>query len=457
MAKKSSKRTIWILVSLIILFVVVGIIGRTAGWFEAETGTVVETANAERRTITQLVSASGIIRPEVEVTLTPDVSGEIIELTVREGDFVNQGDLLLRIRPDLYEARIDEIQASLLNARAREQQALAGKLRAEANYLSQQQLFERELIPRLEYITAKTQFEAEQANHSAARFTVQSVEAQLRRAQEELRQTVIRAPMSGTISRLNVERGERIVGSVQMTGTEIMRIARLEQMEVEVRVNENDIMKVAVGDTARVLVDSYPGQTIQGIVTEIANSAIRRGEGTTEQVSEYVVKIRILTPHNIDASTMTMQQTQYLELASIAAPPYLKPGMSASVDIETRTEFNVVAVPIQSVTVRDFALLASRNRSTDTTSADETESSASEVTVQQASDQNGNRVRREDIRRVVFVVEDGRAKMVEVETGINDDRFIHILRGIDEDTRIVTGSYRVLSRQLSDGDLLRVN
>lgn len=448
MAKKSSKRTLWILLTLLVVFVATGMIGRAAGWFEAETGTAVDTAEAQRRTLTQLVSASGIVRPEVEVILSPDVSGEIIELPVKEGDFVNQGDLLLRIRPDLYEARIDEIQAGLLNARAREQQALASKLRAEVNYDSQRQLFERELIPRMEYITAKTQFEAEEANHNAARFTVQSVEAQLRRAQEELRQTVIRAPMTGTISQLNVERGERVVGSIQMSGTEILRIARMEQMEVEVRVNENDIMKVAVNDTARVLVDSYPGQTIQGIVTEIANSATRRGEGTTEQVSEYVVKIRILTPHNVDASELTMQQVSSLELASLNQPPYLKPGMSASVDIETQTEVNVVAVPIQSVTVRDFAELKKD---------EEVVAEEDEVSVEQVAEQSGSNVRREDIRRVVFVVEDGIAKMVEVETGINDDQFIHILRGLDEGAEIVTGSYRVLSRQLSDGDIIKVN
>jgi HlyD family secretion protein len=295
MAKKSTKKTLIIIVVLVALFAGFGILARTLGWLDTETGTLVETASAERRTITQLVSSSGIIRPEVEVILTPDVSGEIIELTIKEGDFVNQGDLMLRIRPDLYEARIDEIQASLLNARAREQQAMAGLLRARAFFQQQEQLFQREMIPSIDFVTAKTQYEAEQANHNAASFSVQSVEAQLRRAQEELRQTVIRAPMSGTISKLNVERGERVVGSVQMAGTEILRIARMEQMEVEVRVNENDIMKVAVGDTARVMVDAYTGRTIQGIVTEIANSAIRRGEGTTEQVSEYVVKIRILT------------------------------------------------------------------------------------------------------------------------------------------------------------------
>lgn len=454
MAKKSSKRTLWILLTLVVLLFGFGLMARAMGWLDAEVGTAVETATTERRSITQLVSSSGVISPEVEVVLTPDVSGEIIELTVKEGDFVNQGDLLLRIRPDLYEARIDEIQAGLLNAKAREQQALATTLRAQVNYEQQKQLFERDMIPRMEYVTAKTQYEAEQANHNAAKFTVQSVEAQLRRAQEELRQTVIRAPMTGTISRLNVERGERVVGSVQMTGTEILRIARMEQMEVEVRVNENDIMKVAVNDTARVLVDAYPNRTIQGMVTEIANSAIRRGEGTTEQVSEYVVKIRILTEHNIDAAAVEFQQASSDEMSSTTVAPYLKPGMSAAVDIETQTAINVVSVPIQAVTVRDFAALNRRSTAAQTEETADSESASVELA---SSNNNQDRVRREDIRRVVFVVEDGKAKMVEVETGINDDRVIHILRGVDENTQIITGNYRVLSRQLSDGDAVRAN
>lgn len=454
MAKKSSKRTLWILLTLVVLLFGFGLMARAMGWLDAEVGTAVETATTERRSITQLVSSSGVISPEVEVVLTPDVSGEIIELTVKEGDFVNQGDLLLRIRPDLYEARIDEIQAGLLNAKAREQQALATTLRAQVNYEQQKQLFERDMIPRMEYVTAKTQYEAEQANHNAAKFTVQSVEAQLRRAQEELRQTVIRAPMTGTISRLNVERGERVVGSVQMTGTEILRIARMEQMEVEVRVNENDIMKVAVNDTARVLVDAYPNRTIQGMVTEIANSAIRRGEGTTEQVSEYVVKIRILTEHNIDAAAVEFQQASSDEMSSTTVAPYLKPGMSAAVDIETQTAINVVSVPIQAVTVRDFAALNRRLTAAQTEETADSESASVELA---SSNNNQDRVRREDIRRVVFVVEDGKAKMVEVETGINDDRVIHILRGVDENTQIITGNYRVLSRQLSDGDAVRAN
>lgn len=445
MASKSTKKIILIISVTVVVFVGFGIAARTMGWLGDESGTLVETSKAERKSITQLVSASGIVRPEVEVIITPDVSGEIIELTVKEGDFVNQGDLLLRIRPDLYQARIDEIQATLYNTRAREQQARAGMLRSQLNYQKQQELYNRNLIPEMEYVTAKTQYEADEANYRAAQFSVQSTEASLRRAQEELRQTVIRAPMTGTISRLNVERGERVVGSVQMTGTEILRIARMEQMEIEVRVNENDIMKVSLGDTARVMVDAYSGRNFEGIVTEIANSAIRRAEGTAEQISEYVVKIRITTPHNLSAMAGSLRRQAQSEIQDEEMIPYFKPGMSASVDVETQTVFNVVAVPIQAVTVRDFASLRNASQRSDTVS----------VETASASGTTGGQVRREDIRRVVFVVSEGQTKMVEVETGINDDQNIQILRGLDEGDEIVTGNYRILSRQLRDGDRVR--
>lgn len=456
MAQHSNKRTFIIIGIGIVLFVGFGILARTMGWLGDESGLLVETGTAERKTITQLVSASGVISPEVEVVLTPDVSGEIIQLTVKEGDFVNQGDLLLRIRPDIYQARIDEIQAALLNAKAREQQALAGMLRSKLNYEKQKELYERNVIPEMEYVTAKTQFDADEANYNASRFSVQSTEASLRQAQEELRKTVIRAPISGTISRLNVETGERVVGSVQMAGTEIMRIARLEQMEVEVRVNENDIVKVSVGDTTRILVDAYSGRNFSGVVTEIANSAIRRGEGTTEQISEYVVKVRITTPHNLSASPELMRRAAAEELSGSERAPDFKPGMSATVDIETHTEYNVVAVPIQAVTVRDFAILERGSRTSTTTEEGAEDVDSTEV-VESASTTGTPGVRREDIRRVVFVVDGDKAKMVEVETGINDDSHIQLLRGVDEGTEIVTGNYRLLSRQLKDGDKIRKN
>ncbi len=445
MATTSNKKTFIILSVVVIALIALGILARTMGWLDSESGTLVETGKSERKTLTQLVSASGVISPEVEVIISPDVSGEIIELTVREGDYVNQGDLLVRIRPDIYQARIDEIQAVLLNSKAREQQAYSVMLRSKLNYEKQKELYEKNVIPEMEYITAKTQFEADNANYNASTYSVQSTEASLRQAREELRKTVIRAPISGTISKLNVEAGERVVGSIQMTGTEILRIARLEQMEVEVRVNENDIVKVSVGDSTRILVDSYTGRNFQGVVTEIANSATRRGEGTTEQISEYVVKIRITTPHNLGSSPQLMQRAAAEETQTAVPAPEFKPGMSASVDIETHTEFNVVSVPIQAVTVRDFADLNSKD-------ADESEKGEDEEMEQAVSDSTNTR---EDIRRVVFVVDGNRANMVEVETGISDDTHIQILRGLDEGVEIVTGNYRLLSRQLKDKAMIR--
>jgi HlyD family secretion protein len=445
MATTSNKKTFIILSVVVIALIALGILARTMGWLDSESGSLVETGKSERKTLTQLVSASGVISPEVEVIISPDVSGEIIELTVREGDYVNQGDLLVRIRPDIYQARIDEIQAVLLNSKAREQQAYSVMLRSKLNYEKQKELYEKNVIPEMEYITAKTQFEADNANYNASTYSVQSTEASLRQAREELRKTVIRAPISGTISKLNVEAGERVVGSIQMTGTEILRIARLEQMEVEVRVNENDIVKVSVGDSTRILVDSYTGRNFQGVVTEIANSATRRGEGTTEQISEYVVKIRITTPHNLGSSPQLMQRAAAEETQTAVPAPEFKPGMSASVDIETHTEFNVVSVPIQAVTVRDFADLNSKD-------ADESEKGEDEEMEQAVSDSTNTR---EDIRRVVFIVDGNRANMVEVETGISDDTHIQILRGLDEGVEIVTGNYRLLSRQLKDKAMIR--
>ncbi len=433
MAGKKKKRSVYkLIIIIVVVFAVLGIVGRFAGWFGSETpGVSVETELIQHRTITQVVTATGTIRPEVEVKLSPDVSGEIIELTVKEGDFVEEGQLLVRIRPDLIQARIDELNASLLTTKARMEQARASKLNAEVSYNRQKKLFQRELISEMDYLNSLRNYEAEQANFRASNYMVQSSQAQLRRAEEELRQTVIRAPMSGTISQLHVERGERVVGSIQMTGTELLRIARMEQMEVEVQVNENDIVNVTIGDTARIQVDAYPGSAVLGVVTEIANSAVTRGQGSTEQITEYPVKIRIESPHNLAMSNSSeIRRIDRSETPSAQRIPFFKPGMTATVDIETETMYDVLSVPIQSVTVRDFSTIR-----TDTTEAT-----------------TGSGRQREDFRRVIFIVEDGVARMQEVETGISDDTHIMLVGAIEEGQQVVTGSYRILSRVLQDND-----
>ena len=441
--KSATKKLLKLLGILLFAMVVLAVIAKTAGWFDGGGGEVeVETEKAELRTITQMVSASGRIQPEVEVIIRPDVSGEIIELNVKEGDFVREGDLLLRIKPDLYEARIDELNASLLTQQSRMEQAKANMLQAEAEFLKNEQLYDRELISELEFLQVKNNYEAQKANLKAAEYQIESARAQLRRAEEELQQTVIRAPKDGTISSLAVEQGERVLGQAQTAGTEMMRIARMEQMEVVVDVNENDVVNVSLNDTTLIEVDAYPNRTFEGVVTEIANSADVSGSGSADQVTNYKVKIRLTTPHNLDQSSERFLAQDDDESEVPEDSPNFKPGMSGTVDIKTNTVYDVVSIPIQAVTVRNFEEDRSESDSDD---EEETETSEEE-----------SRSDDEDFRRVVFLNDDGIARRVEVETGISDNRHIQVMSGVEDGDEVITGSYRVLSRDLKDGDPVRV-
>ena len=440
--KSPTKKLLFIAVGFIVIFALGAVLANSMGWLGGEgEGKSVETAKAKLKTITQEVSASGKIQPEVEVILRPEVSGEIIELPVKEGDYVRRGDLLVRIKPDIYQARIDEINASLLTQKARREQARASLLEAKLNFEQQEKLYKKELVSESEFIRAKTEYEAQQANMDAAKYQVQSIEAQLEQAKEELQKTIIRSPRNGTISKLAVEAGERVLGQTQTTGTELMRIADMNHMEVQVEVNENDIVSVAVGDTSNIEADSYPDRIFKGIVTEIANSAQVTGAGTNEQVTNYEVKIRILTPHNLG---MSGEEGEIVKRTTPENPgeqfsPNFKPGMSATVDIQTETAYNVVAIPIQAVTVRDFA---EDNTEVENDSLD-------------ASENDDLVIPDEDLRKVVFFVEDGKAVRQEVETGISDDTHIQVLSGVKANQEIIIGSYRTLSRDLEDGDKVK--
>ncbi len=437
--QSATKKLLKILGVLVLVLSVTAVTAKMMGRMDGgEQEKQVETAEAELRTITQIVSASGRIQPEAEVIIRPDVSGEIIELAVREGDFVRQGDLLLRIKPDIYQAQIDDLRAVMLTQQSRMEQARANQLQAESEYLKNKQLYDRNLISELEYSQSKNNYEAQKANFRASEYQIESAKAQLRRAEEELQQTVIRSPKDGTISRLTVERGERVLGQSQTAGTEMMNIARLDQMEVFVDVNENDIVNVTLADTADIEVDAYPNRLFQGVVTEIANSADISGNSTADQVTNYKVKIRVTTPHNLDDAAREMfvnVNEQDPENQNRTFTPNFKPGMSGTVDIRSNTVYDVVAVPIQAVTVRDFAkdVVEADSLSKDTSTRN-----------------------KEDFRRVVFVNENGVAKRVEVETGISDNTHIQILSGLRAGQEIITGSYRVLSRELSDGDKISV-
>lgn len=430
------------------LIVVLGLVLRFTGIIGSDdSGKEVETATVKLKTITQLVSASGKVQPEIEVIIRPDVSGEIIELAVNEGDFVREGDLLVRIKPDIYQAQIDNLNAALLTQKARLEQTRAALIRAEAAYERDKTLYQKDLISEMEYIQSKSEFDSQTASFNAAKYQIESAEAQLRQAREELEQTVIRAPQNGTVTGLTVEEGERVLGNSQMAGTEMMRISLLDRMEVLVEVNENDIVNVDYADTTRIEVDAYPERTFNGVVTEIANSALVTGSGTNEQVTNYQVKVRIITPHNLDSSPEQMVRSATSEDPEEMFVPKFRPGMSATVDIETQTAVNVVSVPIQAVTVRDFA---------EDPSPEGAESDSADIMLASSQDQ-GLVIQEEDIRKVVFVVEDGKAVRREVETGISDNTHIQILTGLEAGEEVVIGSYRMLSNNLNDGDKVKVN
>jgi len=436
--KKSATKRILTLLIVLVVIAVAAIVGlRTSGLVGGkERATQVELSEVERRTVTQLVTASGNIQPEIEVRISPDVSGEIVELPIVEGDRVTKGQLLARIKPDFYQAQLDQAEASVLQAKANEAQRRADLLNAELERNRQQALYESGAISEAAFQSADTRFETMKASYEASQYSVRIAEARLNEAREQLSKTTIYAPMDGTISILAVELGERVVGTTQMTGTEMMRVAKLNQMEMVVNVNENDVVNVAVGDTAAMEIDAYPTRIFNGIVTEIANSARVTGSGSQEQITNFPVKIRILDPHNVsfdESGVDDVVMDNELPVASLEMPNF-RPGMSGTVDIFTHTVDDATTVPIQAVTVRDFMQLDVEHGGI----ADSLRTPGEE-----------------DLRRVVFVVADeSRVRIQEVETGIADDSHYVILSGLSVGDRVVTGPYRAVSRTLEPGELV---
>jgi HlyD family secretion protein len=455
------------------LVIFIGILGNVLGWFGGgESGEPVEMAKAERRTIVQTVTASGRIEPETEVKLSPDVSGEIIELTVKEGDQVMAGQVLARIKPDLYASQIDQLAAGVSQSvagvsqsQAAVSQAEAGVASAQANlertqreFERMQQLHERGLVARSEYETAQAQLRAQQAAVSqaqaslsqaragvqASRYSVSGARARLGEAQNQLSRTTIVAPMSGTVSQLNVELGERVVGTSQMAGTEILRIAQLEAMELVVDVNENDIVNVAVGDSAKVEVDAYPDRPLPGVVTEIAQSSRAAGGAlggqTGQQVTNFQVRVRVTTGGGSAAQGGAANP-------EVPAPPpqgvRLRPGMSGTVDIYTQTARNAVAIPLSAVTVRDLNKVR------------EDSLRGAGARTEPERPVSAGAPRPERLRKVVFVVRDGKTVLREVETGIDDRTYVQITRGLQPGETVVSGPYSAVSRALRPGQAVR--
>lgn len=441
----------FILLAALVLVMVLGVVAARFlnGSEKAET---VDVAEAEIRTVTQVVTASGRAQPEVEIVISPDVSGEIIELAVIEGQQVRQGELLVRIKPDFYRAQVEQADANVSQNQAFMAQRKADLLNAEQDLARQRRLFENEVIAEDVFQQSQTQFDIAKAALEAARFSVESSEARLRESREQLSKTVLYSPMAGTVSKLNVELGERVVGTTQMAGTEMMTIARLEQMELEVEVNENDVVNVALGDSSAIEIDAYPDRIFRGVVTEIANSARLLGAGSQEQVTNFPVKIRIVDAHNAEARLAAGKLGGLAEESPVARDyPSFRPGMSGTVDIFTETVVDVVAVPIQAITVRDFnevRRIERRHQATDGESG--------------SGDEDGSEARPggmqdEDLRKAVFVMEeDGKARVIGVETGIADDRYIVVTEGLEGGEKVVTGPYSAVSRTLRPGTALKV-
>jgi len=401
-----------ILLPLAFLLIIFAIIGKKQGWFGKALTVKVAVENAEARVITETITANGKIQPEKEVKISPDVSGEIVELTIKEGDQVQKGQLLLRIKPDTYISQRDRSLAAISSSRARLAQSEAQFTQAELSFNRSKQLYEEQTVSKSDFEQAQASYAVAKAEVEAAKFSVVSSEASLKEANEMLTKTSIFAPMSGTVSMLLVELGERVAGTNLMAGTELLRVADLSRMEAQVQVNENDIVRVSLGDTALIEVDAYLDQKFKGIVTEIANSAKTTGV-SADQVTNFDVKILVIPE-------------SYKNLVDAGESNPFRPGMSATVDIQTESKKNIITVPIQSVTTR-----------TDTT----------KITGTPTDD---------DVRTIVFTTDGTYAFAKDVKTGIQDNSYIEILSGVSIGDSVISAPFSAISKKLSDSTLIEI-
>ena len=417
------KKILRYVIILAVVLIILAVVGKKVGWFGKEEVIQVAVEKAELRKIVETITANGKIQPETEVKISPEVSGEIVELNVVEGEYVKQGKLLVRIKPDLYISARDRALATMNSSKARLAQAQAQFINRELSYNRNKTLWEEKAISESEYETSLANYQTSKAELEAAKYSVKSSEASLNEAKENLVKTSIYAPMSGTISSLVVEKGERVVGTAMMTGTEMMRVSDLTRIEVKVEVNENDIVRVNLSDTANIEVDAYLGETFKGVVTEIANAANTQGLAT-DQVTNFDVKVFLL-------------QSSYEHLVEQGHKNPFLPGMSATVDIETDTRYDVLTIPIQAVTTRADSIFREL---------------ADSLNV--STDENKDK---DDIREAVFLVDDeGKAIMREVKTGIQDNTYIQILEGLELDDEVITAPYSAISKKLKHGSSVEV-
>lgn len=454
MAKNPTSKKTWYIIGGILIVLVTGLLlAKQKGWIgKAEPMEVVFT-NAKNADIIERVTASGKVQPEVEVKISPDVSGEIIALYVEEGDSVKKGQLLLKIRPDNYESFLARSSAAVSASKAQFEQSKAAIAQSEArlikaniDYDRNKKLHDDKVISDADFDNvvstlniAKQDVQASKSSAEAARFNVASSQANLKDAAENLRKTSIYAPMNGTVSKLNVELGERVVGTSQMAGTEILRIANLNNMEVRVNVNENDIVRVNVGDSVDIDVDAYStsSRKFKGLVYEVASSANGQSgssaiSSTTDAVTEFEVKIRVL-------------RDSYKDLLVKESKTFpLRPGMTASVEVITDRKNGVLTIPLASVTTRDpDAKIKSETKATN--DKKETES----------DDKDKKAAKKGPLKEVVFINDNGKAKIREVRTGISDFENIEILAGLKNGEEIIAGPFLAVSKKLNDGDPIK--
>jgi HlyD family secretion protein len=409
---KSRKKIIWISVGSVILLIIL----RSAFCGKKDPGIMVQTEKAVRRDITQLVSATGIINPVYQVAITPEVTGEIVELPVKEGDRVKKNQLLIRIKPDSYIAQRDRAKANLASAQATLGMKKIEKDFIEGNTKRTEQLYREGISNKQELERMESDLASSIAQLEAQQAFVQQAKATLKESIENLNKTAIYAPMDGTVSKLNVELGERVLGSGFSQGTDLMTVADLGKMEAIVDVDENDVVLVSIGDTAKIELDAFKNVTYNGVVTQIANSAKTTAAGTQQEVVNFAIKIA-LNDFN----------------------PQVRPGMSCNADIEVETKDNVLAVPIQSVTAR---------------SAEEP------ATAEPAAGGNADfgktgKKKQSRPKEVVFVVDKDAVAMKEVTIGISDNEFIEVVSGLKEGDEVVSGPYRAISNELQDKSKVR--
>jgi HlyD family secretion protein len=451
MATNNNGKRTWMIIGGAVVLIFGGLfLAKKMEWIGKVEPTEVEFAKASRSTIIEKVSASGKIQPEVEVKLSPDVSGEIVSLNVAEGDSVVAGQELLKIRPDNYvsllaraEAQMNATKANMEQSKAVLAQSEARLSKAKIDYDRNAKLHKDKVISDADfdqfvsaYTVAKQDLEAAKANVNAANYNVKSSQATLKEAKTNLTKTTIYAPQSGIISKLNVELGERVVGTSQMAGTEMLRIANLNKMEVRVNVNENDITRVSIGDTVLIDVDAFSSseRKFKGVVYEIASSANSSGTASAisnDAVTEFEVKIRVL-------------RSSYADLIKGKLSYPLKPGMTASVEILTNRKDNTLTVPLSSVTTREIGAVAEGEKKEE----DGTNST-------NANDALEAKKRKENTKEVVFVMEKGKAKMIQVKTGISDFENIEIVSGLKDGQEIIAGPYATVAKKLKEGDLVK--